>query len=98
MNKFFKNLLRELRSTYDEFFDFENARLHEELDKRKFEIKCKNYADVMRNRIIPFVRDKELADTGILLTNDQLFERAHNIFCKAKQDGKFDELNRLIEA
>ena len=97
MTTFFKRLLREIKSTYDEFFDFENARLHEEFEKRKFEIISKNYFDIMNNRLIPFIRDKELTDSGILFTDDQLFERARELFCRAKRDGKFDELNKLIE-
>ena len=101
MNGFFKNLINQLNALngpiHIETEEEENRRLSDDLEKRKFEIRSKNYFDIMNNRLIPFIRDKELSDSGILLTDAQLFERAHELFCRAKRDGKFDELNKLIE-
>lgn len=99
MKDFFKNLIKELNEMngpiHIETEEEENERLYNELEKRKFEIRSKNYFDIMNTRLIPYVRDKELTDSGILLTDEQLFERAHAIFCNAKRDGQFDDLNIL---
>lgn len=74
----------------------ENARLKKEFDDRKLQIMTANYKKLMNERLIPFCRDTELADSGLLLTNNQLFERAHAMFLQAKNDGRLDELNNIV--
>ena len=93
MTKFFKRLIKKLKD-----FDYsDDERLYKEFEKRKQQIKTNNYLKLMQERLIPFERDFELTSTGILLTDQQLFERAHQRFCQAKLDGKLDELNSIIE-
>lgn len=74
----------------------ENTRLAKELADRKLEIMTKNYKKLMNERLIPYCRNLELSETGLLLTNDQLFERAHAMFLQAKNDGRVDELNNIV--
>lgn len=102
MKNFFEKLIEELNG-----FDFplfkleteaeENKRLSDDLANRILDIRTQNYQAIMRDRLIPYVKDLELTESGILLTDNQLFERAHNLFCKAKKDGKLDDLNRIVE-
>lgn len=99
-NNFFKDLIEETAQTHPFLFKSEleeNQRLQDELEKRKFEIRTKNFFDIMNNRLIPYVRALELAESGILLTNEQLYERAHEMFVKAKQDGVIDDLNNIVK-
>lgn len=74
----------------------ENARLKKELADKKLEIMTDNYKKLMNERLIPYCRDLELSETGLLLTDTQLFERAHVMFLQAKKDGRLDELNNIV--
>ena len=101
MNNFFKNLINELNGfglMHIETEEEENRRLAKEFKAKKFDISVNNYRTLMRDRLIPYVRDFELTRSGILFTDEQLFERAHYLFCNAKKDGVLDELNRIVEA
>lgn len=74
----------------------ENARLKKELADKKLEIMTDNYKKLMNERLIPYCRDLELSETGLLLTNEQLFEKAHAMFIQAKKDGRVDALNNIV--
>ena len=102
MKDFFKNLIDEVNNICSDFIHLEtdkeeNERLAKDFKNKVLDIKVKNYQTLMRDRLIPYVRDLELTNSGILLTDEQLFERAHNLFCNAKKDGKLDDLNRIVE-
>ena len=94
MTTFFKKLLRELNNINE---TLENRLFYEDLERQKRKIRAQNYIKLMQERLIPFERDFELTNSGILLTNEQLQERAHQRFCLAKRDGKLDDLNSIIE-
>jgi hypothetical protein len=74
----------------------QNKRLQEEILNRKIQIATENYKKVMNERLIPFCRDLELSNTGLLLPDIQLFEKAHSMFIQAKKDGRLDELNNIV--
>lgn len=74
----------------------ENARLSKELADRRLEVMTANYKKLMNERLIPYCRDLELTESGLLLTDNQLFERAHALFIQAKKDGRLDELNNIV--
>lgn len=102
MKKIFQKIWTELtRVRSIQFISFEteaemNKRLQREFLNRKREIMSQNYKKLMSERLIPFCRDCELSTSGLLLTDKQLFERAHGMFLQAKQDGKLDELNNIV--
>ncbi len=73
----------------------ENERLQKEFAARKQEIMAENYKRLMEERLIPFFRDLELSSSGLLLTDKQVFERAHSMFLQAKKDGWLDSLNNI---
>ena len=77
--------------------DEEQERLLQEFAAKKQEIIDENYRKLMQERLIPFCRDLELSTSGMLLSDKQLFERAHARFLQAKADGILDELNRKVE-
>lgn len=72
------------------------AREDAEYAKLKQEIAVKNYKTLMQERIMPFVRDLELTQSGLLLTDKQIFERAQVIYLRAKQEGVLDALNCVV--
>lgn len=71
-------------------------RLEQEFEKVKFNIKLKNYLDIIE-KLKTFFIDLELSSSGLLLQNDKALEMAHQAFCQAKKTGKIDELNFLCE-
>ena len=101
--KIFKKIWTELtRVRSIEFHSYEteeetNARLRKEFSNRTLQIKTNNYKKIMNERLISFCRDLELSTSGLLLSDKQLFERAHSMFIQAKKDGRLDELNNIVE-
>lgn len=77
--------------------DEEQERLLQEFAARVQEIADENYRKLMQERLIPFCRDLELTTSGMLLSDKQLFERAHARFLQAKADGILDGLNNKVE-
>ena len=73
----------------------ENERLYKALADRTQEIKKENYFSLME-RLKDYAVDEELSRTGLLITPLEAFNRAHEMFCLAKQNGKIDDLNRVI--
>jgi hypothetical protein len=72
----------------------ENERLSQAYKARLQEIKKENYFSLME-RLKDFAIDEELSRTGLLITSLEAFNRAHEMFCLAKEHGKIDELNRV---
>lgn len=72
----------------------ENARLLQAYKARLKEIKTENYLSLME-RLKDFAIDEELSRTGLLITPLEAFNRAHEMFCLAKEHGKIDSLNRV---
>lgn len=101
--KIFKKIWTELtRVRSIEFHSYEteeetDARLRKEFSNRTLQIKTNNYKKIMNERLIPFCRDLELSTSGLLLSDKQLFEKAHSIFVQARKDGRLDELNNIVE-
>lgn len=75
--------------------DEENARLLQAYKERLKEIKKENYFSLME-RLKDYAVDEELSRTGLLITPLEAFNRAHEMFCLAKQHGKIDNLNRVV--
>jgi hypothetical protein len=73
----------------------ENARIAEALAVQVQKIKCENYLSLME-RLKDFAIDEELSKTGLLITPIEAFNRAHELFCQAKEHGKIDEFNRIV--
>lgn len=102
MKKLLKLLWKELnRPRAIQFISYETAdetqaRLQKELADRKLQIMTENYHKIMKERLIPYCRDLELSTSGMLLGDNQLFDRAHAMFIQAKADGKIDGLNQII--
>jgi len=63
--------------------------------KRKFA--TQNYKRLMTERLIPYFRDLELSSTGLLKSDADLFKEAHSFFLRAKQEGRLDELNQIVD-
>jgi len=74
----------------------EDEQIARELAAAKQQVMSQNYLSIMRERLIPFVRDYELTTNGLLMSDEQCFSMAHQLFCNAKRDGKLDELNQLV--
>jgi hypothetical protein len=74
--------------------DEENERLSQAYKTRLKEIKKENYFSLIE-RLKDFAIDEELSRTGLLITSLEAFNRAHEMFCLAKEHGKIDELNRV---
>lgn len=74
-----------------------NARLEKQFQRRILAIRTANYRKIMNDRLIPFCRDLELSSSGLLLSDKQLFEKAHAMFIQAKKDGRLDDLNNIVE-
>lgn len=72
----------------------ENERLSQAYKARLKEIKKENYFSLIE-RLKDFAIDEELSRTGLLITPLEAFNRAHEMFCLAKEHGKIDELNRV---
>lgn len=89
--------IREVRLISYETSKEKDKRLSRELSERITAIRTENYMKVMNERLIPFCRDLELSTSGLLLTDIQLFERAHAMFIQAKKDGRLDGLNNITE-
>ena len=68
--------------------------LEREFEKVKFNIKLNNYMGIIQELKRYFI-DLEVAQTGLLLTDNEATERAHNMFCVAKKAGILDELNMV---
>lgn len=66
--------------------------LEQEFERAKFNIQLNNYAGIIKELKKYFI-DLEEAQTGLLLTDSEATERAHNAFCTAKKAGILDELN-----
>lgn len=102
MKKLIQLLWKELnRSRAIQFISYETAdetqaKLQKELAQRKLQIMTDNYQTLMKERLIPYCRDLELSTSGMLLGDNQLFNRAHSMFLQAKADGKIDGLNRIV--
>lgn len=75
--------------------DEENARLLQDYKARIQEIKTDNYISLIE-RLKDFAIDDELSKTGLLITPLEAFNRAHEMFCLAKEHGKIDSLNRVV--
>jgi hypothetical protein len=75
--------------------DEENARLSQAYKERLKEIKKENYFSLME-RLKDYAVDEELSRTGLLITPLEAFNRAHEMFCLAKEHGKIDILNRVV--
>lgn len=73
----------------------ENERLYKAFIDRTQEIKKENYFSLME-RLKDFAIDEELSRTGLLITPLEAFNRAHEMFCLAKEHGKIDSLNRVV--
>lgn len=77
--------------------ELENQRLTAEFHNRVLQIRKKNYLKFMNERLIPFCRHLELTKTGLLLSDVNLFNQAHQMFLEGKTNGRFDEFNNLVE-
>ena len=66
--------------------------LYTELNERIFIIKAQNYANIIKNTILPFVEDS-LISSGKDPKDYETYEMAHTMFCNMKKSGKIDELN-----
>lgn len=75
--------------------DEENSRLSQAYKERLKEIKKENYFSLMK-RLKDYAVDEELSRTGLLITPIEAFNRAHEMFCLAKEHGKIDILNRVV--
>lgn len=72
-------------------YDYELAREFNTTFRNK---KVKNYKKLMRERLVPYVRDLAISQ-GYLKSDFQCFSDAHTLFCRAKAEGTIDELNNI---
>lgn len=74
----------------------QNKRLLSDFNKRKEQLKRENYLKTMA-KLIAFVKDYELSDSGLLLTDEEAFRQAHNLYLAGKRNGRIGVLNEVIE-
>lgn len=71
-----------------------NKELYIDLSQRIFFLKAMNYAELMKTKIIPYIKDTAEAE-GKEINDIDLYDYAHQIFCNLKKADKLDELNRI---
>ena len=102
MKRILKRLWTELtRVRAIQFISYEteeeiNKRIAKEFADKKLAIMTANYQKLMKEKLIPYCRDLELAKSGLLLCDSLLMEQAHAMFLQAKAEGRVDALNRVV--
>lgn len=74
----------------------ENERLALEQKQRIAEIKATKKAKLLQERIIPYFRDLELFQSGLLLSDEILRERAEASLALAMAEGRVDEFYNIV--
>ena len=74
----------------------QNKRLLSDFNKRKEQIKRENYLKTMA-KLMACVKDYELSNSGLLLTDEEAFRQAQNLYIAGKRNGKIGVLNEVIE-
>ncbi len=76
---------------------FENDYLHQDLQQRINQIKEENSKKIIKEVIKPNIQKQFFNDTNMLMPDKQALEMAVNIFIYAKEQGRIDELNNIVD-
>lgn len=75
----------------------EQKKIARNLQARIWAIKQHNYQKAICDVIMPSIQKQFYKDTNTLMPEMQAFEIARSIFEKAKEQGRIDEFNNIIQ-
>lgn len=94
---------KEIKKLFKKVFNFctmspfENDYLHQDLQQRINQIKEENSKKIIKEVIKPNIQKQFFNDTNMLMPDKQALEMAVNIFIYAKEQGRIDELNNIVD-
>ncbi len=95
IKRFFKKVIDFCTSSP---FETENDILYSDLNARIQEIKETNSKILIKKIIMPKIQKQFYHDTNMLMPDNQALEMAVKFFIIAKEHGRIDELNNIVES